>query len=207
MLRRHRPANTGMKTLGSRTSIPKPVSSSSPRWAGTQPARCPLRITLRETMTRSTAAAAASPDSSPAGSTPAAPSHRRWKTPSTPSLHYPGRYGHPGRPGQNARAESKAKKQALDAARAKSKGKSIGQLRELIIAEYGARGIELAPSVVDVTAEMLQVDQQPFGRARSALTAIRMLTSGGVDAIRLLEARFRPGPPSGCGHRTARPTR
>lgn len=87
----------------------------------------------------------------------------------------------------DARAESKAKKQALDAARAKSKGKSTDQLRELIIAEYGARSIEIAPSAVDFNAEMLQVEQQPFGRARSALKAIRRLTSGGADAIRLLK--------------------
>ncbi len=87
----------------------------------------------------------------------------------------------------DVRAESKAKKEALDAARAKSKGRSMDQLRELIIAEYGARGIEIAPSVVELNAEMLQVEQQPFGRARSALKAIRMLTSGGADAIRLLK--------------------
>lgn len=87
----------------------------------------------------------------------------------------------------DARAASKAKKEALDAARANSKGKGLDQLRELITAEYRARRIDLAPSVIDFNAEMLQVQQQPFGRARSTLKAIRMLTAGGADAIRLLK--------------------
>ena len=87
----------------------------------------------------------------------------------------------------DARAKSKAKKEALAAARAKSKGKSLDQLKELIAAEYGDRGIEIAPSIVDVNAEMLRSEQQPFGRARTALKAIRMLKSTGADAIRLIK--------------------
>jgi hypothetical protein len=87
----------------------------------------------------------------------------------------------------NARAESKAKKDALDAARSKSKGKTLDQLKQLITDEYSARGIEIAPSVVDFHAEMLQTEQQPFGRARTALKAIQMLKASGGDMIRLIK--------------------
>lgn len=87
----------------------------------------------------------------------------------------------------DARAESKAKKEALDAARAMSKGKSLDQLKDLITTECEARGIEIAPSVVNLHAEMLQVQQQPFGRARTALKAIRMLKSSGGNMIRLIK--------------------
>lgn len=85
------------------------------------------------------------------------------------------------------RAKSKAKDEAHDAARAQSKGKTLDQLKELVAAEYSARGIDIAPSVVAFNAEMLQVEQQPFGRARSALKAIRMVKSGGADMIRLIK--------------------
>ncbi|MGI8760244.1 MAG: hypothetical protein ACR2LF_02870 [Jatrophihabitantaceae bacterium] len=98
------------------------------------------------------------------------------------------RRARPPRPSwSNARAESKAKKEALDAARAKFKGKTLDQLKQLIADEYSARGIEIAPSVVDFNAEMLQTEQQPFGRARTALKAIRMLKSSGGDMIRLIK--------------------
>lgn len=98
------------------------------------------------------------------------------------------RRARPPRPSwSNARAESKAQKEALDAARAQSKGKTLDQLKEVITAEYSARGIDIAPSVVDFNAEMLQTEQQPFGRARTALKAIRMLKSGGGDMIGLIK--------------------
>jgi hypothetical protein len=87
----------------------------------------------------------------------------------------------------SAYAESKAKTEAVDAARAKSRGKTLDQLKQLVTDEYGARGIEIAPSVVDFYAEMLQTEQQPFGRARTALKAIRLLKSSGADLIRLLK--------------------
>jgi hypothetical protein len=87
----------------------------------------------------------------------------------------------------DARAKSSAKKEALDAARAESKGKSLDQLKELIAAEYTTRRIEIAPSVIDFNAEMLQTEQQPFGRARNALKALRMLKAGGGDMIRLIK--------------------
>jgi hypothetical protein len=87
----------------------------------------------------------------------------------------------------NARAESKAKKEALDAVRSKSRGKTLDQLIELITAEYSARGIEIAPSMVDFYAEMLQAEQQPFGRVRTALKGIRMLKSAGGEIIRQIK--------------------
>lgn len=71
--------------------------------------------------------------------------------------------------------------------RAKSRDKSLDQLKDLITAEYGARGIEIAPSEVDFNAEMLQVEQQPFGRARTALKAIRTLKYSGEGMIRLIK--------------------
>jgi hypothetical protein len=87
----------------------------------------------------------------------------------------------------NARAESKAKKEARDAVRSKSRDKTLDQLKELITAEYSARGIEIAPSMVDFAAEMLQAEQQPFGRVRTALKAIRILKSAGGETIRLIK--------------------
>lgn len=49
------------------------------------------------------------------------------------------------------------------------------------------RGVEIAPSTVALHAEMLRVEQRPFGRSRSALRAIRMLKSGGGDVITLIK--------------------
>jgi hypothetical protein len=98
------------------------------------------------------------------------------------------RRARPPRPSwSDARAKSNAKKEALDAVRAESKGKSLDQLKQMITAEYSARGIEIAPSVIDFKAEMLQTEQQPFGRARNVLRALRMLKAGGGDMIRLIK--------------------
>ena len=86
----------------------------------------------------------------------------------------------------DARARTKARKDAIDAARSQSPGKNLDQLRELVSVEYARRNSDAAPSTVALDAEMLQLEQQSFGRARSALKAIRMLTTGGADAIRLI---------------------
>ena len=87
----------------------------------------------------------------------------------------------------DARDKASVRKAALDAVRAKSKGTNRAQLTELIAAEYNARGIEVAPSVIDFNAEMLQTEQQPFGRAKNAIRALRMLKAGGADMIRLIK--------------------
>ena len=87
----------------------------------------------------------------------------------------------------NAQAKSRANRAALDAARAQSKGKTLTELKDLLATEYSTRGIDVAPSTVDFNAQMLEIEQLPFGRARSALKAIRMLAAGGRDAVHLLK--------------------
>jgi hypothetical protein len=94
----------------------------------------------------------------------------------------------------DARAKTKASKEALDAARTQSKGKSLDQLQELVAAEYDVRGIDIAPSSLGLTAEMLQLKQQPFGRARSALKTVKMLRSMGGDMIRLIKISSQDDP-------------
>lgn len=86
-----------------------------------------------------------------------------------------------------ARERTHSSQDALDAARAQSAGKPLVQLIDLVAAEHDRRGVEIAPSTVALHAEMLRVEQRPFGRARSALRAIRMLKSGGGDVITLIK--------------------
>jgi hypothetical protein len=78
--------------------------------------------------------------------------------------------------------------------RAKAKGKTLDELRGLITAEYGARGIDVAESFVDVTAEILQTEQQPFGRARGTLKVIQLLKANGADVVRLFKHRSEDDP-------------
>jgi hypothetical protein len=94
----------------------------------------------------------------------------------------PQRRPRPSRP--DARARSKAGKQARDAARARSAGKSLDQLEELITTEYRSHGVELAPSLVTFYAEVLKAEQQPISRARRAFRTVRLLASGGADVVR-----------------------
>lgn len=98
------------------------------------------------------------------------------------------RRARPPRPSwSDARDKANVKKAALEAVRAKSKGTNRAALKELIAAEYSVRGIEIAPSVIDFNAEMLETEQQPFGRAKNGIRALRMLKAGGADLIRLIK--------------------
>jgi hypothetical protein len=79
-------------------------------------------------------------------------------------------------------------KAALDAIRAQSKGKTLEQLHDVVAVEYASRGITLTPAAADFQAHLLHREQQQrFGRARTALTSLRMLTAVGADAIRMFK--------------------
>ena len=58
---------------------------------------------------------------------------------------------------------------------------------ELVAREYGARDIDITPSMVALNAEMLQLEQRPFERVQSALKAIRLLKAGGGQLVGLIK--------------------
>lgn len=135
-------------------------------------------------MKASTALTAVSSDSSRVGSTPAPRSPRPSKA---PSLSYPDGDAPHDRPGRTRGPNPRPRRRLWPQRGPNPKARAWTSSKELIAAEYGDRGIEIAPSIVDVNAEMLRSEQQPFGRARTALKAIRMLKSTGADAIRLIK--------------------
>ena len=83
----------------------------------------------------------------------------------------------------DAKAKSRANKAAIDAVRAQSSGKSIDELRSLIAAEYAQRDIDIAPSAIELSVEMLSAERQPFGRLRNSIKAVRMLKDSGSDLV------------------------
>ena len=85
-----------------------------------------------------------------------------------------------------ARAHSAARNAALDAARARAPGASLDQLKDIVAAEHTRRGLEIAASDIALNADMLLLEQQPFGRARTVLRGFCMLTSVGADVLRLI---------------------
>ncbi len=86
----------------------------------------------------------------------------------------------------DVKAKSGANKAALDAVRAQSAGKSVDELRALIASEYAKRGIDIAPSAIELGVEMLRAERQPFGRIRNSIKALRMLKDAGGDLVHLL---------------------
>jgi hypothetical protein len=94
----------------------------------------------------------------------------------------------------NARKEARDKQAAWDAVRAVARGKTHEELTTLLHAEYAARDAEVAPSAVAVGVEMLELDRQPFGRARRTLRAFSLLKSGGSDALNLFRYDGEPDP-------------
>ena len=93
-----------------------------------------------------------------------------------------------------ARASTRVQKEARQATRAQSKGKGLEQLKALVVTEYGARGIELPSIEAAWYAEMLQIEQRPFGRVRSALKGLRMSAAVAREGIRMIRGRVPADP-------------
>jgi hypothetical protein len=93
----------------------------------------------------------------------------------------------PHRSWSSAHRDVKAEQEARAAARAQARGKSFDELRDLLAAEYSQRRVEASPYDLRVGAEMLQLEQKPFGRARSALHALRMAKTLATDGVRLIK--------------------
>ena len=85
----------------------------------------------------------------------------------------------------DAWALSRARDQAIAAVRKHAKGKDLGQISDLLRAEYDRRGIDIDPSNVAVAAELLQLEQLPFGRIRAAARAADADLIGG-DLTRII---------------------
>ena len=92
------------------------------------------------------------------------------------------------------RTKSKAERAALDAVRAQRDGKTGDQLRDLLAEEYARRGIEASAAGTTVAAGILATEEEPFARARSAFTAVRMMTSLGTGLVRLVKSGPSPVP-------------
>jgi hypothetical protein len=87
----------------------------------------------------------------------------------------------------DTRAKSKTRREALDATRAHARGKTQAELVELLTTEYGRRGLQVSPTAVAMLASILQAEQRPFGRAFSALAAVKALKAFGTDSVRLVK--------------------
>ena len=85
-----------------------------------------------------------------------------------------------------ARAHSAARNAALEAARARAPGASLDQLKDIVAAEHTRRGLDIAASDIALNADMLRLEQQPFGRARTVLRGLSMLSTVGADVLRLI---------------------
>lgn len=119
----------------------------------------------------------------------------RWETagrPDAPQLeetlaHLPTRSDRPRTSWSSIRGESRGRRDALAAAEAGSRGKSVEQVAELITAEYTQRGLDSSPPSVTVAAERIHTRLQPFGRLRWTVKGIRAATS----AVQDLRESFR----------------
>lgn len=94
----------------------------------------------------------------------------------------------------DARQKAAAKKAAYDAVTAVARGKSRDELMQLLADEHAARGLDISPSALAVNAETIQVGLGPFGRARQAVRALRMVTELGSDAVHLVRGHGESDP-------------
>lgn len=76
-----------------------------------------------------------------------------------------------------AEAQVALMKEATESVRAQARGKSVGELAELLTVAYEQRGIEIPAVIIANEATALELRQRPFGRARSVLRRVRMLAS------------------------------
>ncbi|HEY1486146.1 MAG TPA: hypothetical protein VGF84_08570, partial [Micromonosporaceae bacterium] len=94
-----------------------------------------------------------------------------------------------------ARARAALKKEATDTVRVQARGKSVEELTMLLATAYAQRNIEVSAATLASTAATMRLQQQPFGRARSALRGLRMLTSLGTDTVNRARTGFVADPP------------
>jgi hypothetical protein len=68
------------------------------------------------------------------------------------------------------------------------------EIQELLAAEYARRGVVATASQIATVAGIVHTEQRPFGRARSAIDAIRALRSLGGDVVRVVKTGPDPTP-------------
>ncbi len=70
----------------------------------------------------------------------------------------------------------------------------MDQIAELLIAEYAARGLDISPSGAAHSAEMIRLEQQPFGKVRGLVRGLKVLKGATSDAVGLIRHRVPPNP-------------
>jgi hypothetical protein len=98
-------------------------------------------------------------------------------------------------PSQQSRQQSRAAREALLAVREKAGGQSRTQIRDLLDAEFTARGLELpSPSEIGVAIDFLENAGHPFGKARQRWRALRMTGRVLGDTVGAIRGRQEPNP-------------
>jgi hypothetical protein len=82
-----------------------------------------------------------------------------------------------------AKAKANVKRQATDSVRAQARGKSVDELTTLLATAYAQRDIDVSTTNLASMAAAIELQQQPFGKARSALRGLKMLASVGADVV------------------------
>lgn len=88
----------------------------------------------------------------------------------------------PKRSWSRARQDSRERAAARDAVRAVARGKTREQIGDLLAAEYAARGLDIAQSTLVFGAEMIELEQRPFGKLRGFVRGLQLLRNAGSAA-------------------------
>jgi hypothetical protein len=88
-----------------------------------------------------------------------------------------------------SKAKTELKKQATDSVRAQARGKSVDELTTMLATAYAQRDLDVSSVNVATMAAAIELQQQPFGKVRSALRSMKLLASVGTDVV----GRIRDG--------------
>jgi len=91
----------------------------------------------------------------------------------------------PGPTREERARNSRIRRQAVDAVRRQSGGRSRDQLKELLITELDRRGVKERPVAIEMALDSIEASSSVFGRAKLTMTGLKLATDFATSLYRI----------------------
>lgn len=91
----------------------------------------------------------------------------------------------PGPTREERARNSRIRRQAVDAVRRQSSGKSRDQLKEMLRTELDRRGVKERPMAIEMALDSIEASSSAFGRARLTMTGLKLATDFAAGLYRI----------------------